>query len=78
LLIFLILLAIGLRITCVSQRFSDDLKEITNLAALISLALSVFLAPWQLLLFLTMLLVANPKILQLLIKSAGIDDGPLR
>lgn len=50
-LFFLIPMSLSLGIAVISQQLSDDLAEITGLAAIVSLILSLVLAPWQLQLF---------------------------
>ncbi|MEX0270440.1 hypothetical protein AB3R30_14945 [Leptolyngbyaceae cyanobacterium UHCC 1019] len=44
-------MSFSLVIAVISQQVSDDLAEITGLAAIITLILSLVLAPWQLQLF---------------------------
>jgi len=50
-LFFLIPMSLSLAIAVISQQSSDDLAEITGLAAIVTLILSLVLAPWQLQLF---------------------------
>lgn len=50
-LFFLIPMSFSLVIAVISQQVSDDLAEITGLAAIVALILSLVLAPWQLQLF---------------------------
>ncbi|MDX2243231.1 MAG: hypothetical protein NW224_21335 [Leptolyngbyaceae cyanobacterium bins.302] len=44
-------MSFSLAIAVISQQSSDDLAEITGLAAIVALFLSLVLAPWQLQLF---------------------------
>jgi hypothetical protein len=55
-LIFLLPMSLSLVIAVISQQSSDDLAEITGLAAIVSLILSLVLAPWQLQLFILLLM----------------------
>lgn len=50
-LFFLIPMSFSLVIAIISQQSREDLAEITGLAAIVALVLSLVLAPWQLQLF---------------------------
>lgn len=55
-LFFLIPMSVSLAIAVISQQSSDDLAEITGLAAIGTLILSLVLAPWQIQVFVLLLI----------------------